>query len=110
MVCALQYFTMALTTVCATPCSSNGTWDRSSIPLVDGYPYSLRDAMLVDSCSDGLRTAILHHGFDNGLRDAMLVEWRVGSLIDSAHQRLSLRFTRQDQEEERRAEKLVAEK
>jgi len=52
--------------------------------------------MLVDSCSDGLRAAILHHDFDNGLRDAMLVEWRVGSLIDSARQRLSLRFARRD--------------
>ena len=96
MVCALQYFTMALTMVCATPCSSNGAWDRSSIPLVDSYPYGLHDAVLVDSCSDGLHAAILHHGFDNGLRDAMLVEWRVGSLIDSTRQRLSLRFTRHD--------------
>jgi len=52
--------------------------------------------MLVDSCSDGLRAAILHHDFDNGLRDAMLVEWRVGSLIDSARQRLSLPFARRD--------------
>ena len=46
--------------------------------------------MLVDSCSDSLHAAILHHDFDNGLRDAMLVEWRVGSLIDSARQQLSL--------------------
>jgi len=52
--------------------------------------------MLVDSYSNGLRAAILHHGFDNGLRDAMLVEWHVGSLIDSAHQRLSLQFARHD--------------
>jgi len=52
--------------------------------------------MLVDSCSDGLHAAILHHGFDNGLRDTMLVECLVGSLIDSAHQRLSLRFARRD--------------
>jgi len=94
MVCAMQYFTMALTTVYAMPCSSNDAWDRSSIPLVDGYPYGLRDAMLVDSCSDGLHAAILQHDFDNGLHDAMLVEWRIGSLIDSAHQRLSLRFAR----------------
>jgi len=48
--------------------------------------------MLVDSCSDSLCAAILHHGFDNGLRDAMLIEWRVGWLIDSTRRRLSLRF------------------
>ena len=90
----MQYFTTAWTTVYATPCSSNGAWDRSSIPLIDGYPYSLSDAMLIDSCSDGLHAAIIHHDFDNGLRDAMHVEWRVGSLIDSARQRLSLRFAR----------------
>jgi len=52
--------------------------------------------MLVDSCSDGLRAAILHHDFDKGLRDAMLVEWHVGSLIDSTRQQLSLRFARCD--------------
>jgi len=49
---------MALTTLCATQCSSNGASDRSSVSLVDGYP--------------------------NALPAAMLVEWGVGSLVASA--------------------------
>ena len=78
--------------VCVQYLSSNSTSGRLSLPLVAGYPYGLDTAMLVDSCSDGLCAAILHHGFDNGLRNTMLIEWRVGSLIDSARRRLSLWF------------------
>ena len=79
--------------VCTPHLSSNSTSGRSLLPLVAGYPYGLDAAMLIDSCSDGFCTAILHHGFDNGLRNTMLIEWRMGSLIDSARQRLFLRFT-----------------
>jgi len=57
----LQYFTTTLTTVCVMQCSSNGASDRSSIPLVNSYPYDLR-------------TAILHHGYPYILRDAMRIE------------------------------------
>jgi len=65
---------MAITTVCTTPCSSNGVFDHSSIPLVDGYPYGLRDAMLVDSCSDGLRIKIPVDSFRDGLHAALVVQ------------------------------------
>jgi len=73
-VCGLQYFTMALTKVCATPCSSNCGSDLSSIPPVGRYRYGLHAAMLVNSFHDGLRATMLVDSFHDGLRAALVVQ------------------------------------
>jgi len=53
---------------------SNSTSDGSSIPLVDGYPISLRTEILVEGYPNSFHTATFVNGYPNGLPAAMLVE------------------------------------
>jgi hypothetical protein len=61
-------------TACAPQLSSNSASDHSSLPLIDGYPNSLRAAIVVECYPHGLRAEVLIEGYPNGLDAAILVD------------------------------------
>jgi len=65
---------MAILSVYIMQCLSNSASDGSSIPLVNGYPISLRTEILVEGYPNGFHTVILVNSYPNSLHAAILVE------------------------------------